>query len=333
MANLYWSCPEPREGQRGELLNQGMGPLQALARKIDGTDIVYPAPGGGLLQVPVAGGVADQMKGTLAGQFPMWDLANGLWIPTPTAPSNRQVPIWDSATSRWIFTDDLNVLYRGRLFDSFLGGRTSVISAQNLAAVIGDLSWNFDLTGGTGSVSRVAPTGAQGAYSINAGSGAISAIFLGTSIASQGGFNIDDIDYVEWTGYLDSAGGSSGASSRIGIGTNALSAQGGAAAFFFERDTSLSSGNVRCICRTASANTVVASTLAGGNVRRAYRITRVAAANWVYTINGTVIATFTNPAQIPAAGTIMTSMVVAQAPVGGAMSTVIDSFIGSIDFS
>jgi hypothetical protein len=44
---LVWTCPEPREGQRGELINQGQGPLQGVVKRLDSSDVsnVSDVPG------------------------------------------------------------------------------------------------------------------------------------------------------------------------------------------------------------------------------------------------------------------------------------------------
>lgn len=104
MPRLFWSSLAGPVGNTVSLLNaQGQLPVGAQAQLVDGSDINYPAPGGGLLRVPPGGGPAAQMLGTLAGQLTYYDAAAGLWLPTPTAPSNGQVAQWDSVAATWKF--------------------------------------------------------------------------------------------------------------------------------------------------------------------------------------------------------------------------------------
>lgn len=81
----------------------GQLPARSTAREIDPSDVVYPAPGGGTLRVPVGGGAAAPVNGTLNGQLWQYDATAGLWLPTPTAPVNGDIPIWDAAGNTWTF--------------------------------------------------------------------------------------------------------------------------------------------------------------------------------------------------------------------------------------
>lgn len=102
MPKLFWSAPAGASGNSVTLLNaQGQLPVGAAALAVDATDIVYPAPGGGLLRVPVGGGPATQLVGSLNGQLVFWDASAGQWVVSPTAPADGQSPIWDSTNNRW----------------------------------------------------------------------------------------------------------------------------------------------------------------------------------------------------------------------------------------
>jgi hypothetical protein len=46
------------------------------------TILTYPAPGGGLLRVPVAGGAPAPLNGTATGQIVSWDAIAGQWVVT-----------------------------------------------------------------------------------------------------------------------------------------------------------------------------------------------------------------------------------------------------------
>lgn len=320
---LFVRTPQGPENTSLRLENQGQPPYQALASFIDSTDITYPPPGGGLLRVPVGGGQAAEMLGTLPGQLTFWKSSQGLWLPTPTAPTDRQIPVWDATAEEWVFTSDVTQLYRGRLFDSFLGGRVSALSAQNQAAGIGDLGWNFDTTGATAGLARVTGTGMAGAYSITANNGPIVAATLGPSTGAGGGFSIDGVNYVEFKGILDSAGGANG-ESRMGICSGALSSQMGQNAFFVASDPAISGGAVRAISRATSVSTTFVTAALAAQLHT-YRFTRISATSWSFSLDGVVLTTFT-AGQVPAAATLMVPAVVAQAAVGGAMATTIDNF-------
>jgi len=64
---------------------------------------VYPAPGGGVLRVPVGGGAAAPLAGTSNGQLFFWDQTAGRWTFPSAAPADDQLPQWDAATNTWTF--------------------------------------------------------------------------------------------------------------------------------------------------------------------------------------------------------------------------------------
>jgi hypothetical protein len=79
-------------------------PSQNVARPVlqDVADILtYPAPGGGLLRVPVGGGAAAPLLGTARGQIVFWDDIAGQWVVSET-PVNGAVPVWSTALNKWV---------------------------------------------------------------------------------------------------------------------------------------------------------------------------------------------------------------------------------------
>lgn len=64
----------------------------------------YPAPGGGLLRVPVGGGAPAPLNGSAAsGQLLSWDQSAGQWVLTDVPPSFAS-PVWSAALNRWLMT-------------------------------------------------------------------------------------------------------------------------------------------------------------------------------------------------------------------------------------
>lgn len=79
-------------------------PSQNVARPVlqDIADILtYPAPGGGLLRVPVGGGAPAPLLGTARGQLVFWDEIAGQWVVSET-PVNSAVPVWSTALNKWV---------------------------------------------------------------------------------------------------------------------------------------------------------------------------------------------------------------------------------------
>lgn len=117
MPNLFWSATSGPAGQQIAVLNPGNAQTPQRAILIDPSDVVYPAPGGGLLRVPVGGGAASQMRGTLDGQLTYWDNSAGLWLPSTAAPNDGDVPLWSASGNAWGFTP-LPSLGAMRYFDN-----------------------------------------------------------------------------------------------------------------------------------------------------------------------------------------------------------------------
>lgn len=156
MPNLYLrQMAGPAGNQMGLLNSQGQPPLGVQASVIDPSDISYPAPGGGLLRVPVGGGVATPLQGTLNGQLVQWDNTNGLWLPTPTAPADGNIATWDAAANTWKFTAAPNV---GAL--NYFDTTFSPVGLWNFNSTLADSSGNGNdlvLAAGNGGFSDVVP--------------------------------------------------------------------------------------------------------------------------------------------------------------------------------
>lgn len=64
----------------------------------------YPAPGGGLLRVPVGGGAPAPLNGSAAsGQLLSWDNSVGQWMLTDVPPSFAS-PVWSSTLNKWLMS-------------------------------------------------------------------------------------------------------------------------------------------------------------------------------------------------------------------------------------
>lgn len=150
MARLFWSPNAGREKQQSAPLNASNNPLEQTAEFVQPADIVYPAPGGGLLRVPPPGGApAAQMFGTLPGQLTYYSQASGQWVPTATQPANGQIATWDATAGAWVFInrptlgaieyfDTTNAPvglwnFNGTLADTSGNGNDLALAAGNLA--------------------------------------------------------------------------------------------------------------------------------------------------------------------------------------------------------
>jgi hypothetical protein len=82
-------------------------PSSNVARPVlqDAADILtYPAPGGGLLRVPVGGGAPAPLNGSAAsGQLVTWDNSAGQWVLTDVPPSFAS-PVWSSTLNKWLMS-------------------------------------------------------------------------------------------------------------------------------------------------------------------------------------------------------------------------------------
>lgn len=106
MPRLFWASEAGLENnQLGFLNDAGQLPARSSARTIEGSDVVYPAPGGGLLRVPVGGGVAAPINGSANGQLWYYDQSAGLWVPTSSAPADNQTIRWNAALNRYDFVE------------------------------------------------------------------------------------------------------------------------------------------------------------------------------------------------------------------------------------
>jgi hypothetical protein len=82
-------------------------PSSNVARPVlqDAADILtYPAPGGGLLRVPVGGGAPAPLNGSASsGQLVSWDNAAGQWVLTDVPPAFAS-PVWSSTLNKWLMS-------------------------------------------------------------------------------------------------------------------------------------------------------------------------------------------------------------------------------------
>jgi hypothetical protein len=87
-------------------------PSSNVARPVlqDAADILtYPAPGGGLLRVPVGGGAPVPLNGSGAnGQLVSWDNSAGQWVLTDVPPSFAS-PVWSSTLNKWLMSSRILV--------------------------------------------------------------------------------------------------------------------------------------------------------------------------------------------------------------------------------
>lgn len=114
--------------------------VQAALDALNGK-VTYPAPGGGYLRVPSGGGSPEQVQGTAAGQLAFWKSSSGLWLPTPTAPSDQQCPVWNAAAQEWRFASF------GASGLNYFPKLSSTVGLWNLDRTLADQSGNgFNLT-------------------------------------------------------------------------------------------------------------------------------------------------------------------------------------------
>ena len=146
MPRAFWSPDAGPVGNSLGLLNDaGQPPQRSTARLIDPSDVTYPAPGGGMLRVPVGGGAAAPINGSINGQLWYYNQTTGLWALTPAGPSNLQVPQWNAAQNRYDFT---TLVSPGQL--SYFDTRLAPVALYN-GSVIDQSGNGFDLgvSGGT----------------------------------------------------------------------------------------------------------------------------------------------------------------------------------------
>jgi hypothetical protein len=103
MPRLFWSPNAGPAGQQSQALQPGQNLQGQQAVAVDPSDLVFPAPGGGLLRVPVGGGAAAQLSGTANGQLVFWDGNAGQWVVSGT-PSDGQLPVWSAALNAYVMT-------------------------------------------------------------------------------------------------------------------------------------------------------------------------------------------------------------------------------------
>lgn len=137
MANLYWTATSGPVGQEVSLINPGLPPVRQRASLLDPSDIIYPAPGGGMLRVPVGGGTAAPVNGSSNGQLWSYDANAGLWVLTG-APADNQIARWNATLNQYDFVEYTNP---GDLQPFDLEG-SSVALYDFSAGTLNDLSGN-----------------------------------------------------------------------------------------------------------------------------------------------------------------------------------------------
>lgn len=133
-------------GYQSSLQADNQGPQRAESLLIDPSDLVFPAPGGGLLRVPVGGGAPAPVNGTANGQLWFYDQTAGLWVPTSSAPSDGQIARWNAGANTWEFVPEPNL---GAL--QYLDTTYAPIGLWNFDGTLADQSGNGnDLTNAAG---------------------------------------------------------------------------------------------------------------------------------------------------------------------------------------
>lgn len=88
--------------------------------------LTYPAPGGGLLRVPVGGGAPAPLLGSASGQLAFWDAVAGQWVVSDT-PAAGNVPVWSAALNKWVMTP---LLAPVQTQIGYAGGNSNVLTLQ-----------------------------------------------------------------------------------------------------------------------------------------------------------------------------------------------------------
>ncbi len=148
-------------------------------------DPAYPPPGGGLLRVPVGGGLAAPVNGTGNGNLWYYDANAGLWVPTAAAPADNQIARWNAALNRYDFVEYTSA---GDLQYFDLEAETTALYAFNNS--LNDLSpngINLTATGNAVGFSYVYP----GKVGVCLGSGSGLQSALGTAAALTGDCTVE----------------------------------------------------------------------------------------------------------------------------------------------
>lgn len=147
-AKRFWSAPAAPVGAQVELYSANQGVQRGDAQLLDPADLVYPAPGGGLLRVPVGGGAPVPVNGTGNGNIWYYDQAAGLWVPTAAAPVNNDVARWNAAQNRYDFVP---LVSPGEL--AYFDNSLSPVARYAFDKTLADFSGNgFDLSVSAGAI-------------------------------------------------------------------------------------------------------------------------------------------------------------------------------------
>ena len=192
---LFWSAPaSPVDTQVGLQSPELATPVRGQAALIDPGDVVYPAPGGGLLRVPVGGGPPAQLIGSASGQLAFWDASAGQWVLTD-APADTAQPVWSVAQNKWIMTPRpaavrviaytaaaplvMQVQPAGHTPGNYL---LTLLVVVRTAAVTGTLSRSYQFSTPTFGAANIAGFGAASITAL----GAVAASFTTLSAYSDG---------------------------------------------------------------------------------------------------------------------------------------------------
>lgn len=77
---LFWNAPASPDGAEFESLSAHGVPVRQGCSPVEGSDVSFPAPGGGVALVEVGGGGLFELRGTSDGQTLTWDAGSGQWV-------------------------------------------------------------------------------------------------------------------------------------------------------------------------------------------------------------------------------------------------------------
>lgn len=101
---LVFTSTEGSPGSHVELSTPSQNVARTVLVEASTIAASYPAPGGGLLRVPVGGGAPAPFNGSAAsGQLISWDNSAGQWVLTDVPPSFAS-PVWSSAQNKWLMS-------------------------------------------------------------------------------------------------------------------------------------------------------------------------------------------------------------------------------------
>lgn len=285
-SKLFWSARAAAEGQQSAALTPSTGPEGLSAEFVEGTDVVYPAPGGGLLRVPVGGGAPAELLGDADGQIAYWSAAGQQWVRTTAAPADGEVPAWDATAGEWLFRPVAGV--SADKADHFMLGQSSV-SGNESVGTVGDLRWKTVFGTTTGNVSQVTSEDGHPGIVILASAAAsgLFTMYLGDLAAAEDFISPENIDFCEWV--VRARAGRT----RFGLGSDPDVSNLGNDGIVITPD-SATDPNYRVLSRQGGSSTVVVTDVpvGYGGPWLTWRIQRVSAAVWRVFANGVLKAEF-----------------------------------------